>query len=172
MHLIGSLRCQECSLGRYIPGLIPPSRHDNESRVPSSPWAFLMDTVVTSCTKFNDPAPLLFSRARRRLCAGRGMARIFGYFRLQSPSSRDLARSPPALRLVWLASNALFSRASLTSRESWNRYTNLCRFNFRCCGDTGKIWWRVYCWMRSSDFKFCLPDLLFVDRGRELGNLV
>lgn len=133
MHLIGSLRSEGYSLGR-IPGLIPLSRHDNESRVPSSP--FLMGTGVTSCTKFNDPAPLLFSRERED-----GSVRVGENFWLFSTSKsllsrpRRVASGTPAS--VWLASNALFSRASLTSRENGNRYTN--RFNFRCCGDIGKI---------------------------------
>jgi len=97
-----------------------------------------MGTGVTSCTRFNDPAPLLFLRARA-LCAGRGLARIFGYFRHQSLFSRDLARSPPALRLVWLASNALFSRASLTSRETETAETGILIF-VASIFDAAEIW--------------------------------
>lgn len=120
-----------------------------------------MDTGVTSCTKFNDPAPLLFSRARRRFCGSRGLARIFGYFRLQSPFFHDLSRSPLALRLVWLAPNALFLRASLTSREKLvYSFLNHNRFNFRYCGDTRENWWHVYRWTRSTNCKFCFPKNL------------
>jgi len=148
VHLIASLWSQRCSFGRYIPRLIPPSRHnDNESCALSFPWVFLMRYRRHIVQVQRSGTVTFLESEETTLCR---LARIFGYFRLQSPSSRDLARSPPALRFVWLASNALFSRASLTSRESWNRYTNLCRFNFWCYGDTEKIWWRVCCWMLLS----------------------